>query len=497
MKGIKSKIKKFISWLENGTETEKKIFWLAMISTVCCAVLSCIMLFIPNVLGVADDGTVTGIMHAAGLEYEKGISAGNSYFVRKYIWKTISGSKNVSLQNIFLLFAKRLDLWITGDRIFDIRFLGFAYLLFYLPAVYLIIKAALERLNYFSEMFIVSIAAVFMFADISYITYFNSFYPETLFFICLLYLFGSAMHLQKRRNTDALYIMLFAFAGSAYCFIRQYCFWVGVMGAAFCLFQFFRDRENSQRTTYLMASGLLIIAATTSFFVMKTEYSNTDKFHAMTRGVLFESDNPEKTLTEMGIDYSYSLLTDASSYEQFPMVSGEDSVLQEGFLNKYNSWKVAQYYLRHPFDMVSMFDIAIKTNLDISRDSCGNYEENASMPPGAKSIFFSAYCIYKKRSAPKTVGYFVILVIACLAISGSPFSLKKKENRKKRIYFETMLLFTAITAVQTFYHIINSGEAALAQYNCQLGICMDIMLYFLITEILTRIHILDKGGKKS
>lgn len=144
-----------------------------------------------------------------------------------------------------------------------------------------------------------------------------------------------------------------------------------------------------------------------------------------------------------------------------------------------------------------MFDIAIKTNLDISRDSCGNYEENASMPPGAKSIFFSAYSIYKKRSAPKTVGYFVILVIACLAISGSPFSLKKKENRKKRIYFETMLLFTAITAVQTFYHIINSGEAALAQYNCQLGICMDIMLYFLITEILTRIHILDKGGKKS
>lgn len=49
MKGIKSKIKKFISWLENGTETEKKIFWLAMISTVCCAVLSCIILFIPNV----------------------------------------------------------------------------------------------------------------------------------------------------------------------------------------------------------------------------------------------------------------------------------------------------------------------------------------------------------------------------------------------------------------------------------------------------------------
>lgn len=59
-----------------------------------------------------------------------------------------------------------------------------------------------------------------------------------------------------------------------------------------------------------------------------------------------------------------------------------------------------------------------------------------------------------------------------------------------------MILLTVMMVTQTMYHIIYSGQSALAQYNAQLGIGMDIMLYYLIIEILTRVNIFDKGGKK-
>lgn len=496
MKGIKGKIRNLISWSRNQLDSEQKLYWLAVISTVCCTVLSCIMLFIPNVLGVADDGSVTKVIHGAGLDYETGVSANPDYFVREYVWKANTQNYSWSLQTFIILLAKKLDFWFTGDRIFDIRFLGFLYLILYIPAIFFIVKAALERLKYFSEMFIASLAAVFIFADISYITYFNSFYPEALIFICFLYLFGSVMQLQKQRGMNVFYILVFAVAGSACCFIRQYCFLTGILCAVFCLFQFFRDQKKSTKVMYLIAGALLISAAMTSFFTMENDYSKVDKIHAMTGGVLFQSENPEKTLQEMGIDVSYSLLADTSCYQNFPVLTGEEDFLQEEFLNQYHGIEIAQYYLKHPLDMVSMFDIAIKTNMDITKTNCSNYEISASMPEGAKSIFWSGYSIYKKRSAPKTVGYFVILIIAFTVISGRSFSLRKTEDLNKRIYFEAMMLLTAMMVVQTMYHIIHSGQLALAQYNAQLGIGMDIMLYYLIIEILTRVNIFDKGGKK-
>lgn len=109
MKGIKGKIRNLISWSRNQLDSEQKLYWLAVISTVCCTVLSCIMLFIPNVLGVADDGSVTKIIHGAGLDYETGVSANPDYFVREYVWKTNTQNYSWSLQTFIILLAKKSD----------------------------------------------------------------------------------------------------------------------------------------------------------------------------------------------------------------------------------------------------------------------------------------------------------------------------------------------------------------------------------------------------
>ncbi len=49
---------------------------------------------------------------------------------------------------------------------------------------------------------------------------------------------------------------------------------------------------------------------------------------------------------------------------------------------------------------------------------------------------------------------------------------------------------TLFCVAATCFVIIQSGEAALIQYNCQLGIVTDILLYLTITETLELLNIL-------
>ena len=72
----------------------------------------------------------------------------------------------------------------------------------------------------------------------------------------------------------------------------------------------------------------------------------------MTRGVLFSSADPAKSLSEFGIDPSYELLADASAYDYLPFVKSEDSSLYNGFLDHYTISDIGVYYLQHPGSLI-------------------------------------------------------------------------------------------------------------------------------------------------
>lgn len=496
MKKFFSAIKNLRNKLNMRMRGERMPIWAGICAATCCGILAIIMLFVPSVLGVADDGTVTNVIQGAGLAYRGDSVANPDYFVREYICKNNQGDGYRSIQTAIIHLAKQLDYWVSGDRLFDIRFLGLIYLILFLPAIFLIVKATTERLEQFSEMIVVVVAAVIMFADVGYITYFNSFYPEALIFIMLLYLVGAALSLQKESQFDLLWLVVFTLAGILLCFVRRYCFLAGFLCAIFCFMQFGNQKKTQWKAAVILMGSLLVVSSFGSFFLLKSDFKSADKLHAMSRGVLMQSDNPEKALEEFGIDPSYSLLTDISSYDLYPVTTGDNTTLEEGFYDHYDAWEIGKYYIRHPWNMVSMTDLAVKSNMAVRKDNCSNYEESAGMPAGAKSIFWSAYSIYKSRSAPKTIGYLVVLIIVYSVMTGRGFSLKKNTNRKNKVYFEIMVTLTVMALLQTWYVVVHSGEVAFTQYNNQLGMIMDIMLFMVIAEILDKLNILEKGENK-
>lgn len=470
---------------------------IALISAACAALLMIIMLFVPNYLGVGDDGSFYRVMDAAGISYVSDAVSENSneFFNRVYTHSALSdhsmGNEMFNSQILIVKAAVYLDDLVTGDHFFDIRILALIYGIFYIPAFYLLIKQACMRTKQFSEGIVTGFVGVFIFADVAYLTYFNSLYPEAVWLISLLYCTGAALSFQENRNftEDFLSLVLLAVAGIVLVTSRAQCAFIGLILALYMLRLLFVRREWRWGVICVLTGLVLSTISIGSMALMEKDFNETDKFHAMTRGVLFGADDPADTLSEFGIDSSYELLADVSAYDQLPPVTAYEKIIVEEFLSRYTVQDIGRYYAGHPWKFMRMADIAIKSCFGTRRDFCGNYERSVGLPGGAKSIFWSAYSTFKNNSAPKTIGYLVILTAAACLLFGKGYTLRPGEDRRTPVLLDSMAVLLLIILQQAGVTILNSGDAAMIQHCFLVSAGMDVMTYLVFAQIAHRINI--------
>ncbi|MFA9378047.1 MAG: hypothetical protein ACERKZ_15085 [Lachnotalea sp.] len=469
---------------------------IALVATAIATVLMISMLFLPHYLGVADDGSISKVMNSAGVYYMQSEIADvyNNYFVKTYS-NVISGYQTkdtlINSQIMIVKAAVYLDNLVTRDRYFDIRFLGLIYSIFYVPAIYLLIKQACMRVKVFSEGFVIGFAGILVFADVGYITYFNSFYPEALWFISLMYCIAAALSFQEKRsaNRDFLSLLMIIIAGIVLTTSRSQTAFIAILLAVFCLKLLFVRQNWMWGLICVMSAFLLSFVAIICMINMNSDYDTTSKFHAMTRGVLLESSDPGETLSEFGIDSSYEMLADASSFDYLPIVQATDEVLTDGFLNQYTQIDIALYYAKHPGSFLSMIDVAMKYCFNTRREYCGNYEKSVGFPERAKSFFWGAWGNFKSNSLPKTIGYFFFLVGVVVIQFKKGYSIRHFEERRSTIFLDTMIVIALICLCQAAITIVNSGDAEMVRHSFLISFGIDLITYYAFSEVIHRINI--------
>lgn len=469
---------------------------IALTATAAAAILMVLMLFLPNYLGVADDGSISRVMNAAGVYYTQTEVSDiyNNYFIKNYSNVLSDYSRKDSYFNSQVAVIKAavyLDNLITRDKFFDIRFLALIYGVFYVPALYQMIKQACMRVKRFSEGVVIGAVGVLVFSDIAYITYFNSFYPEAVWFISLMYCVGAALSFQVNRSAyrDLGSLLVIVLAGIVLLSSRNQTAIIGIFLAVFCLKLLFARKHWMWGVICVMSAFLLSFLSIACMINLEADFDETSKFHAMTRGVLFQSDQPGDTLAEFGIDSSYEMLTDVSGYDYLPLVQPTNEVLQEDFLDQYSSLDIAVYYVRHPGSFFSMLDVAIKSCFGIRREYCGNYEKSVGMPERARSIFWCAWSTFKNNSAPKTIGYLVVLVGAVVMLFGRGYSIRPSEDRRSTVFLDMMMVVLLICISQAAITIVNSGDAQMVQHCFLISFGIDIMTYYVFAELVHKINI--------
>ena len=473
---------------------------LAVLTTAVCGALMVIALFVPNYLGVGNDSLAETKMGYYRLAYPAGDSApgedaANAYFTRVYGLTSLDRGAEFSLQSALVNAAKALDWFFTRDRLFDVRFLALLYALLYLPGVCLMVKAALECVGNFSEAILLAAFGALIFSDISYIAYFNSLYADALYYILLLYMAGSALLLRRERPRQNLYILLLGISSAGFCLVAKRSFPAGIIAAFFLLMHLRYILERRARVLSVVMAGVVLTAVMVSAFRVSGEFDDTGKYHAMTRGVLLQSNDPVKALEGMGIGAEYSVLTDDSLYAYYPATRLANPLISENFLKSYSTSDLALFYLRHPGALISMWDLGAKAAVNLRRDYCGNYERSTGAPPMGKSLFCSAWSIFKQQSAPKTIGYLLVLLLIVFAVSGRKlFGRRVHAQRRDLTYFLTCVCLAAIGLLDMTYVILHSGDAQLAQFNIVPGAVMDILVYFVAAELLHKLNLLEEDG---
>ena len=378
------------------------------------AIIIIILLFIPPIAGDADNGTFVQTLHGNGLYQLHNYH----YYVYDYvslkygIMQYFNSYQHplFSTSSIFIQIAILLNKLFYSTKIFDIRFLGLTYSLFYLGAIYLLTKAFTSRRRTPRD-YVIALIIWFIFGDSALILFFNSFYIEPVQLITILYAFASYALIARHYYHHTWPIMtLYILAMLGFIEDKQQntFFVVGWVIATLAMLAITHTRL--QKVSVVLMVTLIVGAGVVSNCFVSTKYTDQDKYQSMTCGVLAMASNPEKTLAEGGISPQFSLLKNDPYSKTYTALKVNSKEMKEKFLGKYNYFWIASYYLQHWSQFEMLLNTATKNALNIQMKGLGNYQKAKGIKPTRQNHFNMLFLLMMNAFFPRKFMFYVVLL---------------------------------------------------------------------------------------
>lgn len=361
----------------------------AQLTVFLSAITITFLLFVPPVNGDADNGTFFITLHGNGLyQLPNYPYIAYSHIALKYgIMQYFNSYPHpiVSTTTFFVQIAIALNKLFYSTKIFDIRFLGLTYFMFYLGALYLLTNAFTSKQKT-SRDYAIALVIWFIFSDSSLTLFFNSFYLEPVHLITMLYAVG-AYGLIAQRYYWRLWPMLIVYFVAVFGFIatkQQNTFFVaGWLLTAFGMFALTKTRV--QKLAVAVTMVLIVGAGLFSNYCVSTKYNDENKYQSMTCGIWAESNNPEKALADGGISPQFALLRDDPYFKTYTALDVHSKYMKDNFLNKYNYLWITSYYVSHWSQFNQLLNAAAANAQNMQMYGLGNYPPHSGHPAKAQT----------------------------------------------------------------------------------------------------------------
>ncbi|WP_201305304.1 glycan biosynthesis hexose transferase WsfD [Paenibacillus puerhi] len=453
--------------------------------------ITIVALFTPPFLGMADNGDYFRILYGNGLYFKPPDYNDQylGYFVREYgIFQFFNenGAPLFSSQSLFIHLALLLNKLFYSSAVFDIRFQAAVYTVLYTMAVYLLVEAVTWKLPRKLGYPIAGLA-VFIFADTGYTAFFNSFYSESVVMIMAMLVVASGMLLYRKRYNDYVLLAVLAVSAVLLTTSKQQNAPVGLIIAMAGVILVFVRRERAYRMLVSCALIGLFAVGVGTYALIPKEFVNINKYHAMTRGVLMNSHDPEATLKSFGIDRQFAILNGSIYYLPYTAVDVDSELLEKEFYSRYGFGSILAYYLTHPDQAGKMLDLAARSGFTIRPPAMGNYEQAAGKPFGAQTVFFSGYSLLKDALAPKTFGFVVIWTLVVLGLYAPSFVAAVRARRVRatiRLPLMAMMILVGLSGI--LVSIIGAGDADLSKHEFLFTACFDLVSFLTAADFFGR-----------
>lgn len=431
------------------------------------------LLLAPHVVGMADNGDFMRVIRREGLYYvpaAPGDSEFFDYFHTRYAQKQYFNEERSGIftsQTLPIRLSIALNNFFHPDRAFyDIRFYGGLHILVFALAVYLLTAYLTLGMAPSVSAYLIALLVVLVFGDLAYTAYFNSFYAEGMVTVTFLCAMACALLLGKTQQGRWPLAILFVLSSILLITAKQQNAPQGIlMGLLIGLLPLaIRRRKKAFSSLCAGACALLCLTGVASYLLIPQSFVYINAYHAMTRGLLPSSPDPEEVLDDFGIDPQYALLNKTIYFERYPPIRVDSEVLTEDFYSRYSFVSISAYYLTHPGQFYRLLDLAAKDAYSTRPGYTGNYEVTAGRPPGAQSRQFHLVSELKYSLAPRTAGFMLLWSAAAIVLS--------RKDRGRTLVI-TVCVLTGLS--QIAISLITAGDADLGKHVFLYNLAFDFV----------------------
>jgi hypothetical protein len=393
--------------------------------SICAAILTW-KLILPGFIGMAsngDFGKVIGPLCIDGADH----SADNFIFFqsdyvrgKQYCFPAPYFSSDTALAWV----ASSAQRMIGDLARFDIRWLGAIHILLFL-SFYAAVLYLLRPLKTPARI-VVSLAALWIFADIGLIAYLNSFFTDAAAILGGLTAAVLALHLSIAERIRVMPIVLFALAALLFVASKAQHGLLGVAAVAFLSWLAWRAPEPSTRWT--ASTAALVVLSAVVWIVASTprSYAAQARFNLIFFYFVPNSKTPARDLLELGLDPSdvrYSGLTAFSA--NTPM---HDATWRSAFEAGTSYAGVLMFYLRHPGRVLAKLESDLRNQAPGRRVvNLSNYRRVDGKPAGARDPQVGSWSAIRSALFRRWPGHIVVWL--ALAVSVPPILAARATSR--------------------------------------------------------------------
>ena len=471
-----------------------RFFKPSVVAVLLLVLISGFALFVPPLIGLADNGDFGRIMLPNGLRHERQRNPNDyfGYFNYRYdklqYYNEVKADK--STHSTIIKAAIALDDLFTKDKKFDIRFLAVINLAILALAIYWLVEVVQRMLDNKVLKYIMGLAAVVIFGDIGYTAYFNSFFGECVAYSFFLLSIAALLRFSVDQDVKMRYIVIFLF--SSLIFIgskNQYslngvlCFFI--LGSLLLL----KVPNWKKVLTVVLGSGLLVFSIW-MYQVIDEKIYLINKYHTITRGVLLFEPDAQNIVKKIGLDEQFALLAGTIYFDKTPVIDPKHEILMDSFYPRYDIFSVALYYLKDPKAFAKIMKFGLKNSFAIRPEVLGNFARDSGRSYGEKANFFSLWSYIKENHVPNSAQFVYFFLIICLSMAILRIIGYRKAGAPRLQYCsEIVMLYVFLTGFsQVLISFIGAGDTDLKKHLFMTTVTWDILFYYNLAYFILLIY---------
>lgn len=445
------------------------------------AVLMGIVLFSPNIAGVADNGDFNRVLRPSLMWYKHGLSHAQTYF--NYVMEQydilvplplpIPTYLNTHLPVVML--AKTVNVLLFSREIFYIRVLGGVYCCLMLWASFLIMRGIKTKHLWLNILLFA--LYVFIFGDSGHLLYFNSLFAEPTAFVFFLLAVGYLLQIVRAEKVKLHMAVLFFTALLLFLGAKvQY----ALLSVLFVPVAYYIAREFRQkRERYAVWAMLATVVVTSmSLYLMQPAYlDEVTTFDSVFCGIAGNPETAGDRLEELGLPREYEALAGMDGFQAEYPIDIHSQEFRENFYEKIGKGTLVKFYLTH-FDL--LWEQMERTGREAyynRPEYLGNRAESFSAERTHYTAF-SAYQSVKNQAFPRNVWFILsFFVIYFVVLVAGFFRNKDRRGRILRLFFMILIVFCGI---QFVLPAVGNGGIDIAKQLYMFNVIFDFLLMYAI-----------------